>query len=42
MDKPNAISYAEKIEADNLEIQEFFTSKGKLSESNLLYPIKKT
>lgn len=41
MDKSNAISYAEKIEADNLEIQEFFTSKGKLSESNLLYPIKK-
>lgn len=42
MEKVNAISDTEKIEADNLEIQEFFKSKGKLSESNLLNPIKKS
>lgn len=41
IDKLNAISDTEKIEATNLEIQEFFRSKVKLSESILLNPIKK-
>lgn len=41
MNKLNAISDAEKIEADNLETQEFFKSKLKLFESILLNPIKK-